>query len=286
MDPLLEPPAVRPSGSLKLLTGCSIGVMLGLLVVAYFVWDRVRPKSVDEVGGIRSTLRIMPEPQSVDGRPTDVTAVKDALTRRLRSLGLSARVLDAGPDKLRVEVAGRLTDDEVAAITETLTRRGELTFRPLPHLDDGTWTTRQGTDALGNVQPYDTILDRDGKPVSEEELNAQLFSKPPLLSGKNLKRNARADIGTGLPVVHFEFVDGPAGKEKLEEFTRASVGKYLGIFLDRKLISAPMIEGVIPGEGIIQGNFTAASAKQLADTLNAGPLSAVLEIVDTQRVRK
>jgi preprotein translocase subunit SecD len=290
MDPLLEPPAVRPSGSLKLLTGCSIGVMLGLLVVAYFVWDRVRPKSVDEVGGIRATVRIKPDGQLAGGltgsQPADIVAIKDALQHRLRKPGMGVRIVNAAPDKLSVEVAGELSDADAEAVAVAITSRGDLTFRFLPELNDGTWTTRQETDQFGIEQPYETILDHDGKPVSKEVLDARVFSKPALLAGKDLKPNARADIGTGLPVVHFEFVDGPEGKQKFEDFTRTHVGKALAIFLDKRLLSAPTIEGVIPGEGIIQGRFTPEYAKELADLLNAGPLPAALEIVDTQRVRK
>src|SRR5204862_2955686 len=116
------------------------------------------------------------------------------------------------------------------------------------------------------------------------ELDAKVFGEEAVLEGKDLEANSRADL---LPqkgyVIHFEFKAGKP-KQDFEDFTRTHVGKPLAIFLDKKLISAPNINEPIPGEGIIEGRFSADQAKTLASQLNAGALPVPLKIVDRYQV--
>lgn len=64
----------------------------------------------------------------------------------------------------------------------------------------------------------------------------------------------------------------PEGSQRFAELTRqiAGTGRSVGIFIDGKLISAPIVDlvyaktGITGGSAVIQGNFTAEEAKQLA----------------------
>jgi preprotein translocase subunit SecD len=59
------------------------------------------------------------------------------------------------------------------------------------------------------------------------------------------------------------------------------VGRRLAIILDGKVQSAPVIKGHIPGgKGVIEGNFTADDAKDLALVLRSGALPAPLSIIN------
>ncbi|MBQ6136842.1 MAG: protein translocase subunit SecD [Kiritimatiellae bacterium] len=58
-----------------------------------------------------------------------------------------------------------------------------------------------------------------------------------------------------------------------------SKGRCLAIILDDILISAPEIKAEIGNEGVIEGNFDIAEARQLASDLNAGALPAPLRIL-------
>ncbi|MBM3494730.1 MAG: protein translocase subunit SecD, partial [Armatimonadetes bacterium] len=122
---------------------------------------------------------------------------------------------------------------------------------------------------------FEKITGSDG-PVSPEELEAKVFSKDPVLAGDQLEPNSRAELGPEGTIIHFEF-KGDA-KRDFENFTRSHIGKKLAIFLDRRLISAPVIEEPIPGQGIIRGRFTPEQARTLAGQLNAGALPVPLEL--------
>jgi preprotein translocase subunit SecD len=76
-----------------------------------------------------------------------------------------------------------------------------------------------------------------------------------------------------------------AGQKVFADFTTANVGKYLGIVLDKKVISAPSINTAITqGNGEITGSFTYQTANDLAVQLRYGSLPIALKIVQTQVV--
>jgi protein-export membrane protein SecD len=88
---------------------------------------------------------------------------------------------------------------------------------------------------------------------------------------------------TGQWVVNFKF--NSVGARKFAEISRENVGRRFAIVLDNKVISAPVIrEAILGGQGQISGNFTAASATDLAVLLRAGALPAPLTVVDERSV--
>ncbi|MBS0560884.1 MAG: protein translocase subunit SecD [Proteobacteria bacterium] len=88
---------------------------------------------------------------------------------------------------------------------------------------------------------------------------------------------------TGQWVVNFTF--NSEGARRFGDVTRANVNRRFAIVLDDKVISAPVIrEPITGGRGQISGNFTAASATDLAVLLRAGALPAPLTVVEERSV--
>lgn len=87
----------------------------------------------------------------------------------------------------------------------------------------------------------------------------------------------------GQSVVNFRFDN--LGARKFADITRRNVGKPFAIVLDDVIITAPVINGPIPGgSGQISGNFTLESATDLAVLLRAGALPAPLKVVEERVV--
>ena len=65
-----------------------------------------------------------------------------------------------------------------------------------------------------------------------------------------------------------------SGSDTWAEFTSQNIGKQAAFVLDSKVVSAPVVQGATPAGSAtsITGNFTAASAKELANTLKYGSL--------------
>lgn len=85
------------------------------------------------------------------------------------------------------------------------------------------------------------------------------------------------------PIVQFEL--DREGARRFADVTGSNVGRALAIVLDGRVISAPVIQGAIPGgSGQISGAFTVEEAADLALLLRAGALPAPLEVVEERTV--
>lgn len=104
------------------------------------------------------------------------------------------------------------------------------------------------------------------------------------LSGKFFRRaDVQYNQQTFEPIVQITFND--EGARMFEELTERLAGKPIAIFVGGDLITAPVVEGKIPG-GIatITGNFTLEAANQLARDLNAGAIPAPITLSGEQEI--
>ncbi|MCL4869135.1 MAG: protein translocase subunit SecD [Anaerolineae bacterium] len=95
--------------------------------------------------------------------------------------------------------------------------------------------------------------------------------------------NAVVEIpNPGRYIVAFDL--NPAAAQLFEAHTRANVGRFLTIVLDKRVISSPEIQAVISNQGSISGNFTLEEAQTLALQLRYGSLPIPLKIVANRQV--
>lgn len=116
-----------------------------------------------------------------------------------------------------------------------------------------------------------------GIAAQDEWLNTQL-------SGKNLeKATVEYDQTSMVPQVSLQFDN--EGAQLFADLTTANVGKPIAIFLDGVAISTPKVnEPILGGRASIDGNFSVAEAKLLAQRLNAGALPVPVTLVSQQTV--
>jgi protein-export membrane protein SecD len=75
------------------------------------------------------------------------------------------------------------------------------------------------------------------------------------------------------------------GAKIFEEITSRNVGKFLAIYIDSQLISAPRVnEAISGGKAQISGSFTVEEVKELARNLNAGALPVPITLISQQTV--
>ncbi len=100
-----------------------------------------------------------------------------------------------------------------------------------------------------------------------------------LLTGKDVK-SASAKYKAAQYVISLEFTGD--GKQKFATATTNNVGKQISIWMDDTMISAPTVnEAITDGSAIISSDanpFTAESATDLANKINAGALPFSLKI--------
>jgi len=249
-------------------------LILFLVAGSAYVAATKRPKlGLDIQGGMRVVLRAKKEElRSGKWSPENLETIAGIIRSRVDALGVAEPVIYTKPesDQVVVELPGIRNKQEALDAIQTTAR---LEFRYVEELERD-W--RHEPEVInGRETGYEVITGPNG-PISQEELEAKVFSKPPILAGDELEPNSRAELGPDGTVIHFEF-KGPS-KRVFENFTRSHIGKKLAIFLDKKLISAPVIEEPIPGVGVIRGHFTPEQARTLASQLNAGALPVPLEL--------
>lgn len=107
-----------------------------------------------------------------------------------------------------------------------------------------------------------------------------------LVHGKNVKdatKTMYSQNGVSKVVVSLEFDN--EGKEAFKQATAANIGKRLIILLDENIISAPTVNTEISdGKAIIEGDFTAETAGELADLIRAGSLPFNLTVLESNVV--
>lgn len=104
-----------------------------------------------------------------------------------------------------------------------------------------------------------------------------------ILTGGHLEDAYPATDQLNNPIVSISF--NKEGARLFANFTRANVGKPLGIYLDGEEISSPEIrEPILGGKGQISGVGGIEEAKNLAVMLRAGALPVPLELVEERTV--
>lgn len=190
------------------------------------------------------------------------------LDRRLNALGTTEPSIQAeGSERILVEVPG-LAD--TTQLKQILGQTARMTF----HME----CTEQAADP-------------NSPPPGCESVESATAGEPPvlvesraLLTGDDLA-DAQPSFHqqTGEPIVNFRF--NTSGARKFGEATQANVGRRFAVVLDDKYITAPVIrDAILGGSGLIEGNFTAESATNLALLLRAGALPADLTIVEERSV--
>src|SRR4028118_459743 len=122
------------------------------------------------------------------------------------------------------------------------------------------------------------------------EAIAKLF-KSSGLGGENLKDAQPQPLASGNNW-NVALVFDTKGGELFAQLTKnlAGTGRSIGIFLDERMISSPVVgvefaqAGITGGSAVIQGNFTTPEANDLAVQLRGGALPVPVEIVENRTI--
>ncbi len=223
------------------------------------------PLQID-TDGTQVTVRYTEEALNIMKRQA-VTQSLEIVRKRIDELGTKEpQIQQQGSDRIVIQLPGVQDPSEIKAL---MGKTAKLTF----HLVDE--STNVIMARQGKI-PADSVL-MDG-----DETGPIVLKRAVVVGGESLEDAKGSYDEQGRPAVSFAFK--AQGAKKFANATRENVGRRLAIVLDGKVISAPTINTPITGgQGIITGNFTVASANDLALLLRSGALPAPL-IVQEERV--
>lgn len=217
---------------------------------------------LDLVGGVQALLEAdLPEGTEIDAEKMQ-TATR-IVENRVNGLGVTeALVQQAGDQRIVVELPG--VEDPTEAVA-TIQETGLLEF----------------VDMGSTPQAPGMIVVTDHATSEEPAEGEQVWET--VMTGDMIENVQVTRDPAGQYVIQFKL--NPEGAQVFSEFTTDHVGEYLGIVLDKQVISVPVVnEPITEGEGVIQGSFTAETANNLAVQLRYGSLPIPLKVVETRTI--
>jgi preprotein translocase subunit SecD len=204
----------------------------------------------------------------------------------------------AGERRIVAEFPGVSNPEEVvAALQQTaLLEFVDFGSSPLPAgskvetNNPGSATNEPASTATATAAPEATATEtaaataEANQPTPTAEANqppATVYNT--VMTGADLKEAHVSTDTLGQPAVAFTLSDN--GAKIFSDYTTTHTGQYLGIVLDKTVISAPVVNTPITdGSGIIQGKFTAEEANKLAIQLSYGALPVPVKVVESRTV--
>jgi preprotein translocase subunit SecD len=237
---------------------------------------------LDLQGGLQVLLEAdLPADQDVDAQQMETA--RSIVENRTNALGVSENVIQiAGERRIVGEFPGA---EDADAILDIIQQTGLLEFVDTGDFRPAEGTVLQTDFATGSSSetPVATPTPGSEAPVTDTNGTEAQTVYHTIMTGRELETiNVGVDT-RGAPAI--DFILSPEGADIFAQHTAANVGKVLTITLDKRVVSAPSIEGAIPdGQGQISGNFSAESANALAVQLRYGSLPIPLKVVETRIV--
>ncbi len=228
---------------------------------------------LDLQGGARLLLQLYPT-EEVPTITSQVQAqTREVIDKRINGLGVAEpSISNVGVNRILVELPAVKDPDQAEAVLKQV---AVLAYKIVP------FDVMQKADAANNILNLPTATPKQ-KADAEAYVAKTAYdvSGPVVYSGKDLKgAQASYDQG-GRPNITFQTKD-PARFGKL---TSANLQKPLGIFLDHRYLSAPIVQSPIYDSGQITGSFTQEQTITLANELNAGALPVSVKIIEKETI--
>ena len=226
---------------------------------------------LDLRGGLQTLLEAdLPEGSNIAAG--DLETTRQILEKRANALGVSEVVMQtAGDRRIVAEFPGVQNPEEVIS---SLQQTGLLEF-----VDTGDYAPAEGTLLKTDFGTDATVTTTP--PADGSQAEAVYHT---IMTGKEL-----VTVGVSTASIsgryNIDFSLTPDGTKIFGDHTAANIGKILTITLDKRVISAPSINGAIAsGTGQITGSFTTESANALAAQLKYGSLPVPIKVVESRTV--
>jgi preprotein translocase subunit SecD len=229
-----------------------------------------RDVTVDTQGDQRLSIAFVPEAFDADASRAVEQSI-EIIRRRIDQLGTrEPNIVRQGKDRIVIEAAGESDPERLKTVVG---QTAKLTFQMV----DESASPQEA--AAGRVPPGSELL-----PSTDGYAPAYVVKKRAEVTGEMLvDAQARFDQQTGHPIVQFRF--NGQGARRFGDVSSQNIGRRFAIVLDKKIISAPVIQSAITGgSGQITGNFTEETANDLAILLRAGALPAPLKVEEQRTV--
>jgi preprotein translocase subunit SecD len=233
---------------------------------------------LDLQGGVRVLLQLNPTAEVKSITPDVQNETMDVIDHRINSLGVTEPQLSkVGGDRILVELPAlpsAKSQDQALQLIKTVAVLEYKIVSPA--------VMQKAEAALAVIGPSPRPALCKTQKAACDFINRGAYdaSGAVVYSGKDLK-GAQASYGEGgAPDIIFQ----TKNPKKFLALTTANIGKPLGIFLDKRYVSAPTLLGPIADSGEITGQFTVDQTTMIANELNAGALPVSITFIENETI--
>jgi preprotein translocase subunit SecD len=276
-----------------------ITVIIAAAAIVFPIRERVK-LGLDLKGGVHIVLlaRGVSESAFEDDSIERLVAV---LRNRVDQYGVTEpQIQREGMDRVAIDLPG--VDDPAAAL-DLIGRTAVLQFRqvveagpmPPPKVERGNYSTEEAYNRAvsnwnalmeaferGQVSFDQRANDDPSLFLARDEDDRRYLLGEIYVTGQDLVNASMTRYELNKAAVAISF--NREGAAAFEKATAANIQKQIAIVLDDTVISAPVVQTKISGEGRITGNFTDSEASSLAIMLRAGALPVEVEVIENRSV--
>ena len=245
------------------------------------VWD------MSSTAGERSSYTLSLRPSAVAAiQEQTMQQSLETIERRINALGLTEPTIQRhgrNDNEILVQLPGEGDPSRAIAVIQA---GGQLELRLVE--DPSPYPSQTAALAAhGGVLPPGTELvpgRSDSRNPTDTGEVWYVLSRTAVVTGRDL-RTATENRNTNNPgqwQVNFSL--SSEGAQRFGPFTEQNVHRQMAIVLEHKVYSAPVINSRIDDSGFIEGNFSEASAHDLALVLRAGALPASIKYLEERTV--
>jgi preprotein translocase subunit SecD len=221
---------------------------------------------------------------------TTMTQTLETIERRINALGLTEPTIQLRGGQNSNEILVQLPGEgDPSRAKQVIQAGGQLELKlvedPVVYSSEAEALSKHG----GLLPPGTELV--PGRPETRTATGAPpagegwyILTRAAVVTGRDL-RSATENRNSNNPgqwVVDFTLSADAA--RRFGPFTQQNLGRQMAIVLDRRVYSAPTINGRIDDSGLIEGNFSQDSAHDLALVLRAGALPASIRYLEERTV--
>jgi preprotein translocase subunit SecD len=232
-------------------------------------------------GDVPNTYTVQLKPnQERDYRSQAVDQAIETIRNRIDSLGIGEVVIQKHGGPNDNEILVQLPDvTDPARVKNLMQSTAQL---ELKLVDSGPYPTQAAAaQNYGGVVPSNLEVLPSVERGSSTEGTYYVVQQVASVTGRDLKGAYASRDENGRPAVSFNL--NADGSTRMGRTTEENIGKMLAIVLDKRIQSAPRINGRISDSGIITGGatgFAPQAAQDLALVLRSGALPASIKYLD------
>src|SRR6202790_4272969 len=212
---------------------------------------------------------------------------EETIRRRIDALGLTEPLVapyGQGDNEIIVELPGEGDPNRAKGVIQA---GGQLELHLVldstPYSSEGAAMAAHG----GVLPPNSQLLQGKSSASASGQLSVAswyVVDRVPVVTGRDLRSATAVRSTKNIGFYDVDFTLSTNAGRRFGPFTEQNIGKQLGIVLEHRLQTAPVINGRIEDTGVIEGQFGEQEANDVGLVLRSGALPASIKYLEERTV--